>query len=954
MQVGITILCSILASALGTGTTVGNMVYNLGVKTSSSLFAGTDEFVEIQLVGDVRVGQWERYIGDYRDRFENNEYDQLRYETKNIGRLTGVNVRVVQDGSYLDHWRLSYIDVGINASTYRAFFHRTFKNNKEVHHQKEIIARQCAAGYQQIQFSRKVEICEDVDECQTTCRGPGEVCQNHPGEFSCSCRVGFTMIDGRCVDIDECQENSHHCYDPNSKCKNTKGSFQCPCRNGYERVGKSKKCTDINECASKLNNAHNCQQICSNTDGSYKCSCRNGWRLSTDNTTCIDADDCAPGKNPCDPKNSECFDLQGSYRCICKHGYKQIPNTQQCTPITCKAIRLPSLNVQVRPPGCRVDGAMKKGEKCYFSCKQGYELAQYSAKSYSCSKSGYFELTEDAYEPRCVPTLCPKISNLANGMVVPYTCTSSGMQHNGKCFFHCLNGYRLHGTKETTCSNKQYDARYNANKPICVEIPEIQCPDDITIKLPADKEKEALGMSFTEASTNMDSYQTNPKGVDAAYEFGLGTHKVEYIARNKYGDVAKCSYNVEVVDKSAPVVEFCPRDVFHEVKTTGKVRITWPEPRFKDNIGIKKISKNLQNGGMHSPSTFNVVYDAYDNAGNIATCIFQVHIDIKRCAFDQIEGGDQAISKACYQVGPRSLCSMFCNPGKTFHFIPDNVMMKTSWFCAQGDWLQNNVKINRLPDCVDSEANPSKGKCKEGYVNTYDIYSQQPACGKCPRGTRYEGGVCLPCSEHTYQDQEGQLQCKKCPVGKGSIKLRNKDITECKDLCPPGTYSRSGFITSKGCQQCPKDTYNENYGAIECFKCPYTTMTEQPGSKKSEHCLAIKDKIFTIPGSQEAEIHIGGERQVGCVVNSAKNISVSWVLPSNAEIGPNSAIESTARITPTPGKKSCNQYIASLNLKNVSKTMAGDYTCVVHYDNQPKEMKSVIDVKVLDQPLIPH
>ena len=48
-------------------------MYSLGVKTSGSLFAGTDEFVEIQLVGDVRDGQWERYNGDYRDRFETNE-----------------------------------------------------------------------------------------------------------------------------------------------------------------------------------------------------------------------------------------------------------------------------------------------------------------------------------------------------------------------------------------------------------------------------------------------------------------------------------------------------------------------------------------------------------------------------------------------------------------------------------------------------------------------------------------------------------------------------------------------------------------------------------------------------------------------------------------------------------------------------------------------------------------
>ena len=33
-------------------------------------------------------------------------------------------------------------------------------------------------------------------------------------------------------------------------------------------------------------------------------------------------------------------------------------------------------------------------------------------------------------------------------------------------------------------------------------------------------------------------------------------------------------------------------------------------------------------------------------------------------------------------------------------------------------------------DISDFELNPSKGKCKEGYVNTYDISTQQPACGK--------------------------------------------------------------------------------------------------------------------------------------------------------------------------------------------------------------------------------
>ena len=52
--------------------------------------------------------------------------------------------------------------------------------------------------------------------------------------------------------------------------------------------------------------------------------------------------------------------------------------------------------------------------------------------------------------------------------------------------------------------------------------------------------------------------------------------------------------------------------------------------------------------------------------------------------------------------------------------------------------------------------------------------------GKCPRGTRYNGGVCLPCPEHHYQDLEGQMECKKCPAGRGSVSLRSKTIDDCK------------------------------------------------------------------------------------------------------------------------------------------------------------------------------
>lgn len=82
-------------------------------------------------------------------------------------------------------------------------------------------------------------------------------------------------------------------------------------------------------------------------------------------------------------------------------------------------------------------------------------------------------------------------------------------------------------------------------------VPEITCPHDRMISLPKDSNRTSLGEDFVDAITNMGSYETIPKGVDANYLFSIGEHRIEYIARNKYGDVDRCSYRVKVVGKSS-------------------------------------------------------------------------------------------------------------------------------------------------------------------------------------------------------------------------------------------------------------------------------------------------------------------------------------------------------------------------------------------------------------------
>lgn len=52
----------------------------------------------------------------------------------------------------------------------------------------------------------------------------------------------------------------------------------------------------------------------------------------------------------------------------------------------------------------------------------------------------------------------------------------------------------------------------------------------------------------------------------------------------------------------------------------------------------------------------------------------------------------------------------------------------------------------------------------------------------CPLGTHYslERSVCESCLMGSYQDEEGQLECKLCPAGTHTEYLHSRSISECK------------------------------------------------------------------------------------------------------------------------------------------------------------------------------
>lgn len=230
----------------------------------------------------------------------------------------------------------------------------------------------CEPGYKaDLQTSK----CIDIDECEdgTHQCGRGQLCENLPGRYACSCPRGYTISDNNnCLDINECKVFGRNPCGGNGKCENTDGSYRCVCEEGFEKINGDNVCQDIDECRISSNT---CQHDCINMWGSYRCTCQHGYRLNhQDNRTCIDINECEEFKenNLC---VGFCDNTMGSYLCRCPDGYRLGSDGRTCQDIDeCSS-----------GPVCRDLNDMcqntRGGYKCNkIKCPIGYHRDEYRKK----------------------------------------------------------------------------------------------------------------------------------------------------------------------------------------------------------------------------------------------------------------------------------------------------------------------------------------------------------------------------------------------------------------------------------------------------------------------------------------------------------------------------------------------------------------------------------------------
>ncbi|OWK08853.1 FBLN5, partial [Cervus elaphus hippelaphus] len=170
----------------------------------------------------------------------------------------------------------------------------------------------------------------DVDECATDSHqcNPTQICINTEGGYTCSCTDGYWLLEGQCLDVNECA-TENPCV---QTCVNTYGSFICRCDPGYELEDDGVHCSDMDECSFS---EFLCQHECVNQPGTYFCSCPAGYILLDDNRSCQDINECEHRNHTCILQQT-CYNLQGGFKCIdpirCEEPYLRISDNRCMCP----------------------------------------------------------------------------------------------------------------------------------------------------------------------------------------------------------------------------------------------------------------------------------------------------------------------------------------------------------------------------------------------------------------------------------------------------------------------------------------------------------------------------------------------------------------------------------------------------------------------------------------------
>ncbi len=118
-------------------------------------------------------------------------------------------------------------------------------------------------------------------------------------------------------------------------------------------------------------------------------------------------------------------------------------------------------------------------------------------------------------------------------------------------------------------------------------------------------------------------------GLPSGSTFPIGVTTISYKATDVNNLSSLCSFSITVTDGINPIILNCPTNLFVP-STPGfcGANVTWPAPSVTDNCSGATISQTTgpSNGTFFPVGTTPVSYQAFDVAGNTATCNFSITV----------------------------------------------------------------------------------------------------------------------------------------------------------------------------------------------------------------------------------------------------------------------------------------------------------------------------------------
>ncbi|XP_015258798.1 PREDICTED: sushi, von Willebrand factor type A, EGF and pentraxin domain-containing protein 1 isoform X2 [Cyprinodon variegatus] len=628
-------------------------------------------------------------------------------------------------------------------------------------------------SYIQEDLSRCSSLCDEGKDCcdvMASCK-----CGTHTGQYDCICEKGYYgkglkhectacppgtyKPEGTPGGLTTCLTcpDAHHTSQPGST-----NLEDCVCKPGYQPIGTT---CQVVYCPalSPPENGFFVQNVCNNH---FEAAC--GVR-------------CQPG-----------FELHGTGIRLC-----QADGTWSGSPASCRVRSCPPLTRPQHGSLRCSDGGVSYRTQCEVSCERSYRLEGDSTLTCQANSQWSGPL------PRCVEVRCPPILNPKNDILLsPPACRRKAVSPGFICHLTCRQGYSLQGNRKAAClSSGNWTS--NMFKAVCkdTEVPQLQCPADIVAE--TDERRGTANVSWnvpTAADNSQEEVMVQVKPVyNPPQLLPIGRETITYIATDRSGNQANCSFTVSVIDTEPPFIDRCRSPPAVQATNT-EAAVVWELPEFSDNSGGRLTVTSSHKPGFLFPVGETVVqYTATDAAGNKRVCNLTITVQGMTCDQPYVPVNGEFI---CIEEEDGVNCTLQCKEG--YSFAQDAVH---SYFCAYNGVWEPAYSSDR-PDC-------SLNRIANNGYKPFEMLFKASRCDDADLIKSFAGdfnaklGSMLPniCSSD-------EITCKLEVMSQGHCLEYNYDYENGYSIAPGGwannwgsqgaqdyAYFESGFVT--GTRQLP-------------------------------------------------------------------------------------------------------------------------------------------------------